>query len=394
MRRSHQNIAITLEGWLYLGVSCFILAGALTRQINLLMLLFGMLAGPLVISWRLVKSTLKKVEIRRKLPESVSAGDLLIVELAIVNRRWRLGSWSVTVEDSLRRAGGALGEARTMARVLVPYLKPGEPYTATYRGRLPRRGRYAFGPLRLYTQFPLGLLRYRLTIEQDESLVVYPRLGRLAPGWYRVQRSSDLGLGVAARQQGFVEGEFYGLRDWRSGDSRRWLHWRTSARRQTPVVRQFEQQRNEDLAIVLELWQPREPQAEDLDTVELAVSFAGTILADLCRRGGKWLSISTSGPEPWLESGPTSTALLHQTMRHLAETEASSKDHLPDALAQLLDRIHPGTRVVVIGTRAVDLNDSERFAGLWNNQRRRAWLNRIETFDASSNDLAEYFTAE
>ena len=144
MRRSHQNIAITLEGWLYLGVSCFILAGALTRQINLLMLLFGMLAGPLVISWRLVKSTLKKVEIRRKLPESVSAGDLLIVELAIINRRWRLGSWSVTVEDSLRRAGGALGEARTMARVLVPYLKPGEPYTATYRGRLPRRGRYAF----------------------------------------------------------------------------------------------------------------------------------------------------------------------------------------------------------------------------------------------------------
>lgn len=394
MRRSHQNIAITLEGWLYLGVSCFILAGALTRQINLLMLLFGMLAGPLVISWRLVKSTLKKVEVRRKLPESVSAGDLLIVELAIVNRRWRLGSWSVTVEDCLRRESSAIGEAPIMPRVLVPYLKPGEPYTATYRGRLPRRGRYAFGPLRLFTHFPLGLLRYRLTIEQDESLVVYPRLGRLAPGWYRVQRSSDLGLGVAARQQGFVEGEFYGLRDWRSGDSRRWLHWRTSARRQTPVVRQFEQQRNEDLAIVLELWQPREPQAADLDTVELAVSFAGTILADLCRRGGKWLSISTSGPEPWLESGPTSTALLHQTMRHLAETEAGSRDHLPEALAKLLDQIHPGTRVVVIGTRSIDLNDTERFAGLWNNQRRRAWLNRIETFDASSKELAEYFTAE
>ncbi|HUY88917.1 MAG TPA: DUF58 domain-containing protein [Pirellulales bacterium] len=394
MRRSHQNIAITLEGWLYLGVSCFILAGALTRQINLLMLLFGMLAGPLVISWRLVKSTLRKVEIRRKLPQSVCAGDLLIVELAVVNRRWRLGSWSVRVEDSLRRQADAVKEAPILARVLIPYLKPGEPYTASYRGRLPRRGRYAFGPLRLYTQFPLGLLRYRMTIDQPESLVVYPRLGRLAPGWSRVQRSSDLGLGVAARQQGFVEGEFYGLRDWRSGDSRRWLHWRTSARRQTPVVRQFEQQRNEDLAIVLELWQPERPEAKDLETVELAVSFAGTILADLCRRGGKWLSISTSGPEPWMESGPTSTALLHQTMRHLAETEAGPDDHLPEALAALLDQVHPGTRVIVIGTRAVDLSDTARFSCLWNDQRRRAWLNRIETFDAGGEELAEYFTAE
>src|SRR5690242_19531774 len=99
--RRQQQISITLEGLLYLGISCFILAGALTRQINLLMLLFGMLTGPIVVSWRLVKSTLRKVEIRRKLPESVSAGDLLVVELSAVNRRWRLGSWSITIEDSI-----------------------------------------------------------------------------------------------------------------------------------------------------------------------------------------------------------------------------------------------------------------------------------------------------
>jgi uncharacterized protein (DUF58 family) len=393
MRRNYK-ISITLEGWLYLIVSGFILAGALTRQINLLMLLFGMLAGPLVISWRLVKNTLRKVEVRRMLPESVSAGDLLIVKLAAVNRRWRLGCWSITIEDSLRREAAGANAAPILAKTTIPYLKPGVPYEASYRGRLSQRGRYQFGPLRLSTQFPLGLLRYRSTLDQRESLVVYPRLGRLLPAWYRVQKSSDLGLGLAARQQGFLEGEFYGLRDWRSGDSRRWLHWRTSARRQTPVVRQFEQQRNEDLAIVLELWQPERAEQKEQDTVELAISFAGSILADLCRRGGKWLSISISGPEPWLEGGPTSTALLHQTMRHLAAAEAGPEDHLPEALARLLDQVRPGTRVVVVGAREVDLEDSRRFACLWSDQRRRAWLNRIETFDASSEEFAEYFTPE
>lgn len=390
--RRQQQISITLEGLLYLGISCFILAGALTRQINLLMLLFGMLTGPIVISWRLVKSTLRKVEIRRKLPESVSAGDLLVVELSAVNRRWRLGSWSITIEDCITRESGPVDEPPIAASVLIPYLKPGEPYLANYRGRLPQRGRYLFGPLRASTQFPLGLLRYRLSFDQTESLVVYPRLGRLSPAWFRVHQSSDLGLGVAARQQGFVEGEFYGLRDWRSGDSRRWLHWRTSARRQTPVVRQFEQQRNEDLAIALEAWQPLSADPARLDTVELAISFAGTILADLCRRGGKWLSICTSDHDPWLESGPTSTALLHQTMRRLAETEANSTDRLPEAIAKLLDQVRPGTRVIVIGTRPVDLSDTQRFACLWNDQRRRAWLSKIQVFDVSSPEFSEYFT--
>ena len=225
--RRHQRISITLEGLLYLGISCFILAGALTRQINLLMLLFGMLTGPIVLSWRLVKSTLRKVDISRKLPESVSAGDLLVVELTAINRRWRLGCWSLTVEDALRRETGSVGEPPIPAQVLIPYLKPGEPYLATYRGRLPLRGRYRFGPLRAWTRFPLGLLRSRITYGQEEALIVYPRLGRLMPAWNRAQQTSDLGLGVAARQQGFVEGEFYGLRDWRSGDSRRWLHWRS-----------------------------------------------------------------------------------------------------------------------------------------------------------------------
>jgi uncharacterized protein (DUF58 family) len=389
--RRHQRISITLEGLLYLGISCFILAGALTRQINLLMLLFGMLTGPIVLSWRLVKSTLRKVEISRKLPESVSAGDLLVVELTAVNRRWRLGCWSLTIEDSLRRETGPVGEPPIPAQVLVPYLKPGEPYVATYRGRLPLRGRYRFGPLRAWTRFPLGLLRSRITYGQEETLIVYPRLGRLMPAWNRAQQTSDLGLGVAARQQGFVEGEFYGLRDWRSGDSRRWLHWRTSARRQTPVVRQFEQQRNEDLAIVLELWQPAAPEPADLDAVELGISFAGTIFADLCRRGGKWVSICTSDRDLWLESGPTSTALLHQAMRRLAEAEAHPTDHLPAAIGKLLDQVRPGTRVVVIGARPVDFSDTQRFSCLWNEQRRRAWLSKIQIFDASSGELSEYF---
>ncbi|MEX2560982.1 MAG: hypothetical protein WD403_13760, partial [Pirellulales bacterium] len=71
-----QRVAISREGWCYLVVMAFILAGALLRQINLLVILFGMLAGPMLASWRLVKATLRRLDVKRNLPDSISAGDL------------------------------------------------------------------------------------------------------------------------------------------------------------------------------------------------------------------------------------------------------------------------------------------------------------------------------
>ena len=52
------------------------------------------------------------------------------------------------------------------------------------------------------------------------------------------------------------------------------------------MVRQFDRQRNRDLAVLIELWQPEVPTAEQLENVELAVSFAATLVAEACRTGG------------------------------------------------------------------------------------------------------------
>ncbi|HEV3003058.1 MAG TPA: DUF58 domain-containing protein [Pirellulales bacterium] len=385
------------EGLLYLAVLGFLLAGAITRQINLLMILFGMLAGPLLLSWRMAKASLKQVEIERKLPGSISAGDLLHVELKLTNRRRRLASWALVVgdtiarDDGLARDGGLDGNDPLTSEVLFSYVRAGESRTATYRGRLPRRGRYQFGPLRLSTRFPLGLVKYAFSFDQPDSLVVFPRLGRLTLGWQRWLESAELGLSQTARQQGFTAGEFYGLRDWRSGDSRRWLHWRTSARRQKPVVRQFEQERNQALAVIVELWQPEQAEARHADNVELAVSMAATIVAELCRQGGRWFSLGVAGRQNWTQHGPTSTALLHVCMEQLAMVRPAPDDRLPGVLTEVLDRLRRGTRVLIIGTRAVDLSDPQRFQGLWTESRLRAWQGRILSIDASAAELNEFF---
>jgi uncharacterized protein (DUF58 family) len=360
---------------------------------NLLLVLFGMLASPLLLNWRLVRATLARLEVRRKLPKSVSAGELLVVELDAVNPRRRLGSWAVAAEDVIQREGGDTQPA-IAASVLFSHVPAGQSRRETYRGRLMQRGRYRFGPLRISTRFPFGLVRMSTTLDQPQTLLVHPRLGRLTRRWQRLHLSADLGASRVQRKQGLLEGDFYGLRDWRTGDSRRWIHWRTSARRQVPAVRQFEQRRNQDLALIVELWQPAEPTSRDRENVELAVSFAASIVSDLCRRGGRSLWVGLAAAAPRHVHGPASLGLAREVLESLAVAEGSSQDRLPEVVGAALDAIRPGTNTIVVSTRPVNWSDTERFATLWSNPRQRAWIGRIQWIDVGRPDLSDYFVPE
>lgn len=385
-----RKTTICRDTWYYLVVLGVVLTGAMLREINLLFVVAGMIAGPLLVSWRWVGVSMRGLRVERRLPEGVCAGDLLVVNVELTNTRRRLGSWAVVAEDQVRQGD----QPALQPAVYIPYLPAGQSRQSAYRGRLPRRGRYDLGPFQLSTRFPFGLLRGTVTLGRIESLVVLPRLGRLARGW--IARPHESFEGAQRRRQRFgrVEGEFYGVRDWRSGDTRRSIHWRSSARRGTLVVRQYDEPHNQDVVVLVELWQPVRPSPEDLDRVELAVSFAATTVSDLCRRGGGGVMLGTTAHPTDCTSGPASPALLRDAMEQLALAEAVSDDRLSALLATALSEIEPGAEVILVTTRSVDLYDTTRFGALWRIAGRAAVLRRIRVVDTSSDELGKYFQAE
>jgi uncharacterized protein (DUF58 family) len=225
------------------------------------------------------------------------------------------------------------------------------------------------------------------------ELIAYPRLGRLTIGWTRRYGEAAHGSRRVMHRQGRMEGDYHGLRDFRSGDSRRWIHWRTSARRGELMVRQFEQQRNQDLCLLVELWQMPQPTPRELESVELAVSFAATIISDRCRRAGSYLLCATAGQQPSFTRGPASSALLQESLESLAVAEAGTADHLPKLLEQSLEVIRPATSIVIISTRPVDIR-SPRFAQVWHDPRKKNWSGKVLAIDTSSEQLGEYFVME
>ena len=144
-----QITRICPEGWYYLFVVLFIIGGAVLGQVNLLVVLAGLTIGPLLFNWRLVQLMMRNVEVRRKVPPRVCAGDTLTVAVTGLNHRRRLASWTVVVEDAVQRDGGTSRDEQRV-RLMLPHVPARGSCSASYRVLLTRRGRYRFGPLNTY----------------------------------------------------------------------------------------------------------------------------------------------------------------------------------------------------------------------------------------------------
>ncbi len=383
-----------LEGWRYLVLLAAIFGLAMLRQINLVLVLAGMLVGPLVFGWWLAVATLRGLKVSRKMPRRVCAGDPLIVHLKLSNSRRWLGSWAVVVNDEIRREGAGPQEPPIRPQTVFSYVRAGATCDAVCEGRLWRRGRYRLGPLNVSTRFPFGLIRRSVAVDLPDTLYVYPRLGRLARPWRVRHREAFEGSQRREQRHSQHSGDFFGVRGWQSGDSRRWIHWRSSARHGNLVVRQFECYRNRDAAVLVDLWRPERPGPEHLDNVELAVSLAATLIEDLCRKASGELWLGIGGQEMLWATGPASPIVLENALERLAIAEASSEDRLSELLKQAVRQIDAAVEVVLVSPRALDLHDLTQCSAIQDNPAWRSAAARIRLINTASEQLAEDFVAE
>ena len=171
---SKRRIIISTEGWYYLFVSVLIAIGAVLRQVNLLVVISGLLVGMFIFNWRLVMTTLLRLGLKRRLPKHIFAGEEFFVHLVLSNLRRRLDSWALQLVDTIRLDSPRGMHKQFNAEVLVPHIKAGERKHVSYLCSLASRGRYQYGPVNVVSRFPFGLIQARMTISLPETLIVYP----------------------------------------------------------------------------------------------------------------------------------------------------------------------------------------------------------------------------
>jgi uncharacterized protein (DUF58 family) len=374
-----------------LFVLAFVLGGAVLREVNLLILLAGLMIGPLLFSWRLAKATLRDITVRREFPRNVGAGERFTVELIVANERERLGSWALNVEDHLERANVKSKEDRAKAQVFVPNIAARCETSVRYHCELSRRGRYEFGPITVGTRFPFGFLNIFTVYPAPGEIVVCPRIGHVTRAWKKLVESQIDGTHHARRQRGTSEGDYFGLRDWRQGDSRRWIHWRSTAKRGELAVIEFEQQRNLDIAMVLDLWAPQNASDKQRGLVELALSFAATSTVQICRQGANRLLVAIAGNRFQNWSATSSQVFCQDMLEQFAIAQAGNSNQWLNENCATLAAITGDPRVIVVSTRPQEMEMSKQLQGAID--RHRGGRSALVWIDVGSEELARYFHA-
>jgi uncharacterized protein (DUF58 family) len=264
----------------------------------------------------------------------------------------------------------------------------GAPAAAHYTVQFGESGRYVFGPLHIMTRFPFGLLRHEIVIPHADELIVLPRVGRFQVRHTSVASGIYGGRQRSRSQRSLMAGDFHSLRDWRPGDSRRWIHWRTSARQGALMVRQFERQQEPDIAVFVDLWWPEDFRRDQAGRVELALSVAASHLAEECHHGlhGAVLAVSSDADEPL--RGTASRGFLYAALKRLALSEPDKEDRLPAMLRSLAPTLADSTRLVIVGLNRRDPVNDPKFGDLWQDPRLRCALSAAQWVSSDDEQCA------
>lgn len=213
-------LGVTGAGFGLLGVvAAAITYGRSTSNRQVLLMAYGLLL--LVIMTWLLGRRRPVIEVSRsQVPGRVREGQAVDVRLGLRSRR-RLTT--LVLEEVLP---AALGGPRRFPLASLP---AGQDVEHAYTFLPERRGRYAVGPIVAEWSDPFGLTRRRTVLDAPAEVIVHPRTEGVhdrvvSRAW------EDPPVRPPVSKPWPTGFEFYGMRDYVSGDDPRRINWRASAR--------------------------------------------------------------------------------------------------------------------------------------------------------------------
>lgn len=194
---------------------------------------------------------------------------------------------------------------RAVAAFTVPRLDPGELHEESFTIPTQRRAVLPLGPVRSVRRDPLDLLRREVIWTEPEEIFVHPKTVRLDNSSTGFVRDLE---GLATRDLSNDDVSFHALREYVPGDDLRYVHWRSTARTNRLMIRQFEETRRSQFVIVVST---RPDDYADDDEFELGIAVAAS-LSRSAQVDGKEVTVYTTDARL---VGPTPSSLLDEYSR-------------------------------------------------------------------------------
>jgi uncharacterized protein (DUF58 family) len=327
------HFSIRREGLFLYLILIAVLAAAFNTGNNLLFLFASVMAS--VSALQAVMNYLSREgnRVRRHLPSAVFAGEKFPVEFELTNNKRWFATHSVVIAEKAPFPGGTEG------RVHFLRVPAGKTEYKTYRTQCNRRGLHQLERFRLECSYPFGFNHHSLESKAEQELLVYPLILPVRS----MPRSTFSHAGELETPRKGFGFSLYGLREYQPGESSRFIHWRTSAKMDRLMVKEFEEEERQLVTVVFDNSTTREIEDYD-ERFEQRVSEAASLAAYFLRRGWQVGLVSLSG-----SVGPGGGDSQLKRILHLLALIKQVREYPERADKQLLAQLEPesGHRVWV-----------------------------------------------
>jgi uncharacterized protein (DUF58 family) len=238
-------------------------------------------------------------------------------------------------------------------------LQPGQRSLINYRLRPLKRGHFSFECCEISLPSPLGLWSDKRLSTVTDNTRVYPDFARLYGGQLLAVDNWLSQLGVRQQQRRGLGLEFHQLREFREGDSLRQIDWKATARQRTPIAREYQDERDQQIIFMLDCGRHMRSQDGELAHFDHALN-ACLLLSYIALRQGDAVGFSTFAVEQPRYLAPVKGTgqlnVLLNTVYDLKSTQRSADYQA--ATTQLLAR-QKRRALVVLVTNLRDEDDDE-----------------------------------
>lgn len=217
----------------------------------------------------------------------------------------------------------------------LPRLAAGETHEDLFAVPTARRAVIQVGPVRSVRADPLGVARREVRWTDPVDLFVHPRTVSLAGTSAGFLKDIE---GRPTRDLSPSDVSFHALREYVSGDDRRHVHWKSTARTGQLMVRQYEETRRSHLAVALSTHLA--DFSPDPEEFELAVSVAGSLGLHAFREE-RDLTVLT-------QAGALATRTAGRLLDDLTRVAPSARTTDVVGLASALATAAPGASIAVL----------------------------------------------
>lgn len=238
-------------------------------------------------------------------------------------------------------------------------LQPGQRSLIGYRLRPLKRGHFSFETCELNLPSPFGLWSSKRLLNITDQTRVYPDFARLYGGQLLAVDNWLSRLGVRQRQRRGQGMEFHQLREFREGDSLRQIDWKATARHRTPIAREYEDERDQQIIFMLDCGRQMRSQDGELSHFDHALN-ACLLLSYVALRQGDAVGLSTfASDQPRFIAPVKGAGQLKVLLNGVYDLDSTRRSaDYPAAVNQLLAR-QKRRALVVLVTNVRDKDDEE-----------------------------------